>query len=277
MKKIAVFNQKGGVGKTAVTVNLASCFADYFKRKVLVIDCDSQANCSTYLLADEEVTGYTLTHYIDGILKGEPIERQKIINSSCYIKRVKKNIRDKQSKYIFREFHVDVIPSDSNISFLDVADHKMLGNLLKDMESDYDYCLMDCPPHLSDLAINALSTADYVLVPATPTKDSLGGYSEILEAIDSLKNNGVNPNLEMLGVVFNRVDMKRSIDRAIIQMCHETVGREICKTMISESTLVEQANMLARPLNACAPRQKVSLEFKALAKELDTKIRIGRV
>ncbi len=271
MKKIAVFNQKGGVGKTAVAINVSCCMADYLKRRVLVIDCDPQANASTYLMADNiNNVSDTITDYIAG-------EKEEF--SLPYTVSYEKTVRLKDSagkitnRVQKRKCSLDVMPINQDINLIDIEENTILKDLLDGLDNEYDYCFMDCPPNLSGLTINALTAADYVLVPTTPTKDAFAGYGLILDVVQTLKNNGTNVNLKILGVVLNRVNKGRAVDKFFIERTLEQSGKTVCNTKIRESSLVEQANVYCKPLNIYKPRENVSKDFKELAKELDIRMR----
>lgn len=258
MVKIALCNQKGGTGKTFSTVSIAGCLSKEFKKKVLVVDCDSQINSTSYLL-----THYTeeIKYDIQTCLKGKSDIEDTIIQSV---------IPDRLG--VLTEINVFILPGSKTIDTYNVKSISLLKDILNKVEEQYDYCLFDCPPHLSDLALAALATADYVLVPALADVDSLGGYGVLLDTVNQIRDSGVNISVRLLGIFFNNVKTIEAADKFIIQSSIENMKNEVFQTCIRSSSAVKQARIFGKPINYYKSSNNTTIDCINLTEEI-----LGRI
>lgn len=260
MKRIAVFNQKGGCAKTTTVVNLAGILS---KRgyKVLVLDCDPQANASNTLLMEneDEKDPTTIVDVLSGHTKiGEAVRIAHI--------RTRGNGNPKN-------VGISVIPAERGLSAVDLPSENVLADAIHDLTGDYDYILFDCPPYISDFTINILAASDYVLVPATVDKDSLDGYGELVETIYALKSKGVNPDIQILGVFLTLLNQRESFDQYICKQCEEIFGKEYIPVSIRRHTFAKQASLFGRPLCYYRPTSPVAKDYEALTDNILERIR----
>ena len=223
MKKIAVFNQKGGVGKTTTVFNLAGCLSKRGYR-ILVVDCDPQHNI-TNSLHMESMDQVELTYTLTDVLS-EKVMLQEAVYTSMI--RTRGNAKPK-------DLGIHFVPSDRRLSSLTLNDGDILKKALADLEDAYDYVLFDCPPGLSDIIINALVASDYILVPVGADKDSLDGYGELIDTVQTIVSNKINPDLKILGVFMTLVSSRDPFDQYLYddqtaELCQEIAI--LCKTAL---------------------------------------------
>ena len=194
---IAIANQKGGVGKTTTAINLSACLAEAGQR-VLAVDFDPQGNATSGLGFEK---GY-MSKTVYELLMGE------CEINECVIKEVQKNL--------------DILPSDVDLSgaeieLLDQSDKESkLRKELEKVENEYDFIIVDCPPSLNLLTINALTAADTVLVPIQCEYYALEGLSQIIQTVDLVKKK-LNPKLELEGVVFTMYDARTNLSLEVVE------------------------------------------------------------
>ena len=199
---IAVANQKGGVGKTTTAINLSSCLAEKGE-KVLAVDMDPQGNMTSGLGVDKNSVENTIYDLIIGESGIEEVLRKDIMKN------------------------LDIIPANIDLSaaeieLIDVEDKEyIVRNVIKDIKDNYDYIIIDCPPSLSMLTINAMTTATSVLVPIQCEYYALEGLSQLIHTVDLVRDR-LNPELEIEGVVFTMYDRK---DQPVSAGCGECEGQ----------------------------------------------------
>ncbi len=263
MLKIAMFNQKGGVGKTVSSINIASCLA-LLDNKVLIVDSDAQANATSYVMSNGERPESTLVN-----LFSEKKLKTKDVIKSCSLRNNKTSI------------DIDILPISSEIDNFQVDNGKMLAERIKEVESEYDYCIFDCSPQRTPISLNSLCASDYILCPIFPDVDSIQGYSMILDLISQLRASRENSTIELLGMFFNGVSKENSLDSYIIESYKEEFGEAILDTMIRRTTVITQARYFGLPVNLYKPSHNVSHEYMSLTKEIlnrieDKKRKVGR-
>lgn len=259
MVKLVVFNQKGGVGKTSASVNIAACLACDFKKKVLLVDCDSQMNATNYLMTQQDDEAKRRT--IVDIIKKKRVWPDDIVKIS-FVARGK-----------MRETRLSLIPASPEITFLGVKDISILINVFKELDGAYDYVIFDCPPQINDLSVAALAYGDYVIVPARPDTDSLGGYDLLMDTVNSIRSSGVNISLKILGIFFNAYDNRHALERYIVEDCRDNMGDMVFKSCIRSSTAVEQGRYYGRPLTYYKHSSPVTKDYIKLTKEIIEKTR----
>ena len=247
-RTIAIANQKGGVGKTTTAINLSACLAEAGQR-VLAIDLDPQGNATTGLGLEKEQIEDTVYELLLGDCMLE----------DCLMHEVQENL--------------DVLPSDSNlagaeIELLDVENKEsVLKGYLEPLRDQYDFIIIDCPPSLSLLTINALVAADTVLVPIQCEYYALEGLSQVLRTI-SLVRKKMNPSLELEGVVFTMYDARTNLSLQVVENVKQNLNERIYKTIIPRNVRLAEAPSHGMPINLYDSRSTGAESYRLLAAEV---------
>ncbi len=248
---ISVVNQKGGVGKTTTSLNVATCLA-VTKKKTLLIDFDPQSNLSSGLgYRNQEKSIYNLL-----------IEKNK--NIKDYIIKTKVD-------------NLDIIPSNIDLSAFetDIFTQKdrefFLKNKLDNISEEYDYIIIDCPPSLGFLTINALSASDKVLIPMQCEFFSLEGISYLLETLDRIKTN-FNSKLSILGVLFTMYDKRNKITTQIENDVRSCLGDFVFNTIIPRNVKLTESTSFGVPAIIYDQNCSGSIAYINLTKEIIKKL-----
>lgn len=247
-RTIAIANQKGGVGKTTTAINLSSCLAEAGQR-VLTIDFDPQGNATSGLGLEKGQIEDTVYEMMLGDCSFE----------DCLQRKVQEDL--------------DVLPSDSNLSgaeieLLDVENKEfVLKSHLDQVKNDYDFIIIDCPPSLSLLTLNALVAADTVLVPIQCEYYALEGLSQVLRTINIVKRK-MNPSLEMEGVVFTMYDARTNLSLEVVENVKNNLNEKIYKTIIPRNVRLAEAPSHGMPINIYDSKSTGAESYRLLAAEV---------
>lgn len=247
-KIIAITNQKGGVGKTTTAINLAASFAANDLR-VLVVDSDPQGNATTGLGVEKLTEKRTLYH--------------ALIDSSAMADAIVKTQCE----------GLDLLPSDKNLvaANLDLYDlpnrEFRLTQLLSTVRDKYDYILIDCPPALDLLTLNALVAADSVLVPIQCEFFALEGLSQLIETVEKVRESFSRP-LPLEGILLTMYDERMTLTRQVADDLKEFFEDDVLKTVIPRSIRLAEAPSYGKPILLYDPRSKGAESYIKLAKEI---------
>lgn len=249
---LAIANQKGGVGKTTTSINLAAALAQK-GHETLLLDLDPQGNATLSFLDPEQIQVSVYEALVDD---------DKSIKDAVHKTNIKK---------------LDVIPARINLAKLegkllgDIDSHFRLKDRLKSVASTYKYVVIDTPPTLGLLTVNALVASTHLLVPIQSSYFALEGTDDLLETVEKIRARP-NPTLEFLGVVITINDRRTILGRDIRNHINEVFGTKVFKTIISRSVRLEESPAYKEPIFSFAPHSTGALEYYKLTEEV-----IGRV
>lgn len=245
---IAITNQKGGVGKTTTAINLAACLAEA-GQACLLVDFDPQGNATSGMGIEKNQLEKTIYELLVGECEME----------ECLIREA--------------DDHLDLMPANVNlagaeIELLDMENKEsILKHYLDKIRGDYDFTIIDCPPSLSILTINALTAADTVLVPIQCEYYALEGLNQVMKTIGLVKKK-MNPSLEMEGVVFTMYDARTNLSMEVVESVKSYLGENIYKTIIPRNVRLAESPSHGMPITQYDSRSTGAENYRLLAAEV---------
>lgn len=257
MHTIACVNQKGGVGKTTTVANLGAYLA-FLGKKVLLIDIDPQANLTSGLHSVDRKDkpsedGYRFSNTVYDILT-----KRKTINE-VFISTDIKNLFIVPSSIELAGAEVELVSALSR--------ETILKHAINNLKEDFDYILIDCPPSLSILTVNALVASDKVIIPVQCEYYALEGLSQLINTINLIKSN-INPTLEIGGVILTMFDSRTNLSKEISDEVTKYFGDIVFKSIIPRNIRLSEAPSHGKPIKLYAPESTGAKAYEKLSKEL---------
>ena len=247
-RTIVIANQKGGVGKTTTAINLSASLAE-LGQKVLIIDMDPQGNTTSGVGVEKDEKEYTVYE----LLLGECSMEDSLTESVCE--------------------NLTVVPSNINLAAAEIeligTENKefILRDAVSSIKEQYDFILIDCPPSLNVLTINAMCAADTVLVPIQCEYYALEGLSQLMHTIELVRER-LNPDLEIEGVVFTMYDARTNLSLEVVENVKENLNQNIYKTIIPRNVRLAEAPSYGMPITKYDAKSSGAESYRMLAEEV---------
>jgi chromosome partitioning protein len=245
---MAVANQKGGVGKTTTSVNLGAALAELGFR-VLVIDLDPQGNATTGLGIDAR--NFELSMY-DVLMRDSSLE-------DCVEPTSMKNLFVAPATIALAGAEIELVPAFSR--------ELKLKKSIESILDDFDYVLIDCPPSLGLITVNALAAADEVLVPIQCEYYALEGLSQLMRNVHLVASN-LNPNLDISTIVLTMYDARTKLSDQVAEEVRLHFGSKVCRNVIPRTVRLSEAPSFGQPITAFDPVSRGAIAYRELAKEV---------
>lgn len=245
---IAVANQKGGVGKTTTATNLSACLAEKGKN-VLAVDLDPQGNMTSGLGVDKNEVENTVYELILDECKIEECIQNEILEN------------------------LSILPSNVDLAGAEIeligVENKefILRESINQVKNDYDFIIIDCPPSLNTLTVNAMTTADTVLVPIQCEFFALEGLSQLIHTINLVRER-LNPSLNIEGVVFTMYDARTNLSLQVVENVKENLNQTIYKSIIPRNVRLAEAPSHGQPITIYDSKSAGAEAYRELANEV---------
>ena len=248
-KIMSMANQKGGVGKTTTAINLSASLAAA-EKKTLLIDCDPQGNATSGMgIDDAAIRDKNLYHCL---IQNRPL-REVIIGTQIP--------------------HLDLVPANQDLvgvelEFISLEEReKRLRNLLRDLKTAYDYILIDCPPSLGFLTLNALVASDYLIVPLQCEYFAMEGLGHLLKTMGLVKNR-LNPTLTLGGILLTMYDTRNLLSRRVSEEVRGHFGNLVFRTVIPRNVRLSESPSHGLPIILYDIRSRGAVSYMELAREI---------
>ena len=252
VNKLAIVNQKGGVGKSTTAVNLGASLAE-MEKKVLIVDVDPQGNATSGLGVEKS----TVENSIYNVLVDDTDLDKAVLKTET------KNLYLLPSNIDLAGAEIELVSMMSRENRLKIA--------LEDNEDEYDYIFFDCPPSLGLLTLNALSAADSIIVPIQCEYYALEGLGQLIETIKLVQNN-LNEELEIEGVVLTMYDARTNLSKQVSEEVKNFFENKVYETVIPRNVRLSEAPSFGQPVIEYASNSKGAKTYRKLAKEVNKNV-----
>jgi chromosome partitioning protein len=254
MRTLALTNQKGGSGKTTTAVNLAAAMAE-LRQRVLLIDLDPQASASAWLNRPSTERGlydvFTENSRLVSLISETDVPNVSLIPASSWLVNIERAMAG------------------------DVGAETLLRRAVERLPADWDYVLLDCPPHLGFLSVAALVAARDVLVPVEAHVMALSGLAALVQTIERVRER-LNAELTLRAILACRVDVRTNLARDVVERLRERFGPLVLKAIIRESVRLAEAPSFHQPITSYAPSSAGAEDYRAVARELHVRLKAKR-
>jgi chromosome partitioning protein len=247
-KKIAIVNQKGGVGKSTTAINLGASLAEQ-GRKVLIVDIDPQGNATSGLGLEKSDLEYSI---YDALINDTPLN--KIIKPTGH------------DDFYILPANIDLAGAEIELVSI-MSRESRLKKKIKESNIDFDYIFFDCPPSLGLLTLNALTASDHIIVPIQCEYYALEGLGQLMQTVELVQSN-LNPDLTLLGVVLTMNDARTNLSSQVIEEVKKYFGKDVFNTIIPRNVRLSEAPSFGEPIVTYDPSSRGAKAYKDLAKEV---------